>query len=313
GRRHRVLDDDDESVVLGVDRCHAALLRSPARPGASLDAAGLSVHWPPAMPLRIETLTGDALRPVLPALARLRTEVFRQWPYCYDGAAADEQAYLGRYVRSPRAAIVLAWDGDAPVGASTCLPLEDEIEDIRAPFAARGLDPSRFFYFGECVLLRGRPRPERHAAAGGLRAPRCVLAAPRLHALPATVLRDGVARGRRRGRGEQPPELLDQAASRRPPAMTALCLALAQYQVTRPVGVTGFAAKLDGLLEQARGAELIVLPEYACLDSVVADTVAAELDAACAQADAMIDAMRAAALRHRVWLAPGSLPVREAG
>jgi len=105
------------------------------------------------MPLRIETLTGDALRPVLPALARLRTEVFRQWPYCYDGAAADEQAYLGRYVRSPRAAIVLAWDGDAPVGASTCLPLEDEIEDIRAPFAARGLDPSRFFYFGESVLL----------------------------------------------------------------------------------------------------------------------------------------------------------------
>ena len=95
--------------------------------------------------------------------------------------------------------------------------------------------------------------------------------------------------------------------------MTALRLALAQYQVTRPVGVTGFAAKLDGLLEQARGAELIVLPEYACLDSVVADTVAAELDAACAQADAMIDAMRAAALRHRVWLAPGSLPVREAG
>ncbi len=95
--------------------------------------------------------------------------------------------------------------------------------------------------------------------------------------------------------------------------MTTVRLALAQYQVTRPAGVAGFAAKLDALLEQARGADLIVLPEYACLDSVVADTVAAELDTACAQAEAMIAAMRAAAVRHRVWLAPGSLPVRASG
>ena len=95
--------------------------------------------------------------------------------------------------------------------------------------------------------------------------------------------------------------------------MSPLRIALAQYQVTRPEGVAGFAAKLDGLLEQARGADLVVLPEYACMDSVVADTVAAELDSACAQADAMIAAMREAAMRHRVWLAPGSLPVRKDG
>ena len=95
--------------------------------------------------------------------------------------------------------------------------------------------------------------------------------------------------------------------------MSALRIALAQYKVTRPDGVAGFAAKLDELLEQARGADLVVLPEYACMDSVAADTVAAELDAACSQADAMIAAMRAAAVRHSVWLAPGTLPVRKGG
>jgi GNAT superfamily N-acetyltransferase len=104
-------------------------------------------------PLRIETLTGPALVPVLPALARLRTEVFRAWPYLYEGEADYEQTYIQAYVTSPRAAIIVAFDGAEPVGASTCLPLADETDNIQAPFRARGIDPARVFYFGESVLL----------------------------------------------------------------------------------------------------------------------------------------------------------------
>jgi GNAT superfamily N-acetyltransferase len=109
--------------------------------------------------LRIETLTGAALRPMLPALARLRITVFRAWPYLYDGDPAKEHEYLPTYAHSPRAAVVMAFDGETPVGAATCLPMEDEGEAVTAPFRARGLDLSRFFYFGESVLLpayRGR-------------------------------------------------------------------------------------------------------------------------------------------------------------
>ena len=103
--------------------------------------------------LRIETCTGAALVPLVHALARLRVEVFRAWPYLYDGDAAYEAEYMRVYLDSPRAAIIVAWDGDAPVGASTCLPLADETEAVRAPFVAHGIDPSRVFYFGESVLL----------------------------------------------------------------------------------------------------------------------------------------------------------------
>lgn len=110
-------------------------------------------------PIRVETCTGAALLPLLPALARLRITVFREWPYLYDGSEAYEAGYMRTYADSPRAAVVVAFAGGEPVGAATCLPLADEGEAVKAPFLARGLDPARVFYFGESVLLprlRGR-------------------------------------------------------------------------------------------------------------------------------------------------------------
>jgi len=101
--------------------------------------------------LRVATLTGAAITPHLPALARLRITVFRDWPYIYDGDAAYEENYLKIYAESPRAAIVFAFDGGQVIGASTCLPLADETENVRAPF---GEDAETIFYFGESVLLR---------------------------------------------------------------------------------------------------------------------------------------------------------------
>ena len=109
--------------------------------------------------IRVETRTGEALRPLLPALGRLRIAVFREWPYLYDGSATYESDYGHSYADSPRAAAVFALAGDEPVGAATCLPLQDESEAVKAPFLAQGIDPSRVFYFGESVLLpqmRGR-------------------------------------------------------------------------------------------------------------------------------------------------------------
>jgi GNAT superfamily N-acetyltransferase len=104
-------------------------------------------------PLRIETLTGGALIPLLSDLARLRITVFRSWPYLYEGDPGYEGQYLRTYVDSPRAAVIVAFDGETPVGASTCIPLTDETDNIIAPFRTRAWDPARFFYFGESVLL----------------------------------------------------------------------------------------------------------------------------------------------------------------
>ncbi len=110
-------------------------------------------------PIRVETCTGPALLPLLPGLQRLRAEVFRTWPYLYNGDPAQEISYMRELAQSPSAAIVVAWSGQVPVGMATCLPLVDESANIRAPFEAARLQVERFFYFGESVLLppwRGR-------------------------------------------------------------------------------------------------------------------------------------------------------------
>ena len=105
------------------------------------------------MPVGVETLTGAAVPAVIPDLAALRVQVFRAWPYLYDGSTAYEEEYLRIYLRSARSALVVARQGDRIVGAATCLPLSDETANVQAPFLARGWDVGDFFYFGESVLL----------------------------------------------------------------------------------------------------------------------------------------------------------------
>jgi len=109
--------------------------------------------------IRQETLSGEAIGPMLPALARLRITVFRDWPYLYDGDAAYEERYLASYAASPGAAVVVALEGAEPVGAATCQPMAEATEEVQGAFRRHGLDPARFCYFGESVLLpawRGR-------------------------------------------------------------------------------------------------------------------------------------------------------------
>jgi len=109
--------------------------------------------------VRVAAMAGPAIGDHIADIARLRIAVFRDWPYLYDGDVDYEQTYLSTYVRTPDSVVVLAFDGDRVVGASTGLPLADEDEEYRAPFLARGLDVGRVFYCGESVLLpayRGR-------------------------------------------------------------------------------------------------------------------------------------------------------------
>ncbi len=97
--------------------------------------------------------------PLLPDLARLRVEVFREFPYLYDGDAAYEQQYLRIYAETPGAAVIVARDEKRIVGASTCLPLAAEHTAVQKPFLTAGIDISTIFYFGESILeapYRGR-------------------------------------------------------------------------------------------------------------------------------------------------------------
>ena len=103
--------------------------------------------------LHLQRLSGAAINAWLPELARLRIQVFREFPYLYDGSAAYEENYLKTYVDAPDSVMVLAQDGERVVGASSGLPLEAEPPNAIEPFLAHGYDPRRIFYYGESVLL----------------------------------------------------------------------------------------------------------------------------------------------------------------
>jgi len=105
------------------------------------------------MTLRVENLTGAAVRAAIPELARLRVAVFRDWPYLYDGTIDYETAYLRRFAASEEAVIVTAYDGDAIVGVATGAPLRDHAKAFAQAFIQRGHDVGNLFYCGESVLL----------------------------------------------------------------------------------------------------------------------------------------------------------------
>lgn len=113
--------------------------------------------------LVIENLTGAEASREIPALARLRMQVFREYPYLYDGSEAYEQKYLAAYTGEPNAVIVTARAGAEVVGAATALPLADAVEEEQAPFREAGWPIERICYFGESVLL-----PERRGCGIGV-------------------------------------------------------------------------------------------------------------------------------------------------
>lgn len=98
-----------------------------------------------------------------------------------------------------------------------------------------------------------------------------------------------------------------------------LRLGVLHYPISRIASLAEYAAKLDHLVGEgaAGGGELLLMPEYACMELAAAYSApgcsldaGAERDAVCAVSADIVAVMRAAASRHRVWLAPGTLPQR---
>jgi GNAT superfamily N-acetyltransferase len=144
--------------------------------------------------LAIEAVSGQAFERYLPDLAALRIEVFREYPYLYDGELDYEARYLRGYLASDRGVVVIARDGTRVVGASTALPLAEHTEQVAPALVAAGYEPARVYYFGESVLrgsYRGRGIghaffDEREAAARRLGFDvTCFCAVERPHEHPA--------------------------------------------------------------------------------------------------------------------------------
>ncbi|MEZ5040112.1 MAG: GNAT family N-acetyltransferase [Saprospiraceae bacterium] len=105
--------------------------------------------------MHTQPFTSTAALPYLEHLAQLRIQVFRDFPYLYEGDMGYEMDYLQTYIHAPDSVIVIAFDGEKVVGASTGIPMAFEPENIQLPWREQGYDIDKVFYYGESVLLKG--------------------------------------------------------------------------------------------------------------------------------------------------------------
>jgi GNAT superfamily N-acetyltransferase len=148
--------------------------------------------------MQIAALTGPEIGRALPDLARLRIEVFRDFPYLYEGSLAYEEGYLAALAAARDSVVVAAEEEGRIVGCATGSALAGQHAEFAEPFIGQGFDPAAVFYCGESVLdkaFRGRgighaffDRREAHAKERGYTySAFCAVVRPAGHPLkPAT-------------------------------------------------------------------------------------------------------------------------------
>ena len=99
--------------------------------------------------MTILELEGAQVLNYLDPLAGLRLNIFREYPYLYDGQLEDERRYLSGY--ADQGLVLLALDAGRVAGAITGMPLAKESEAFVAPFRNAGLAPEQFYYIGDGV------------------------------------------------------------------------------------------------------------------------------------------------------------------
>jgi GNAT superfamily N-acetyltransferase len=109
-------------------------------------------HRRTAVTIELKNITGEDITGYIPELAELRIQIFREFPYLYDGSLRYEKEYLTSYTTSDKTIIVIALHEGRVVGASTGIPLLQQSDNIIRPFRDSGYASEKIFYFGESVL-----------------------------------------------------------------------------------------------------------------------------------------------------------------
>ncbi len=104
------------------------------------------------MSLTTKLLTGNEVDESLDALATLRIEIFREFPYLYDGKRESELRYLSVYAQTAEACVITVTDAGRVVGAATGIPLQYEQKELIDPFAATPYPVDSIYYVGELLF-----------------------------------------------------------------------------------------------------------------------------------------------------------------
>ena len=106
------------------------------------------------MEFEFKVVRGHELTPFLDQLAQLRINVFREFPYLYDGNIDYETEYLSVYQNTNESMVILVYLNSKLIGASTCIPLSCESDEFKDNFLKNDFNLDKIMYFGESILLK---------------------------------------------------------------------------------------------------------------------------------------------------------------
>lgn len=103
--------------------------------------------------MEYSVLQGKEILPYLVDIAQLRIEIFREWPYLYEGNLEYEKKYLEMYSDTDASILILAREKETIVGAAIGLPVDGALHEIKELFAAHNVSTKEAYYFAEALLL----------------------------------------------------------------------------------------------------------------------------------------------------------------
>jgi GNAT superfamily N-acetyltransferase len=104
--------------------------------------------------IHVRSFTGGGLKPYIHSIAKLRMEVFREYPYFEEPDLEKETQMLRKIASSKEAIAVLIFDNTTLVGVSLGHPLSIKEPAVLRPFQDRQLDSDSYFFFGDSALLK---------------------------------------------------------------------------------------------------------------------------------------------------------------
>lgn len=102
--------------------------------------------------IEISLLSDTQIEHHLDDIARLRINIFKEYPYLYEGNLEYEAQYLKKFIQTPESLIVVLKDNGHIVGAITGLPLQYEDAEIIQPWSAHNHPIDKVYYFSELLI-----------------------------------------------------------------------------------------------------------------------------------------------------------------
>lgn len=110
--------------------------------------SGLTAHEA----VQVKTFEGPAITQHLDEIARLNNQIYREYPYLYNGEDAEYSSYLKSYAQTENSLVCIAYDHGKAVGLAAAMPLAKSRDFYSTPFSENGYNVQQIFYLGEFGL-----------------------------------------------------------------------------------------------------------------------------------------------------------------